>query len=55
MTPPFRFLLIAAAVLAIGSTAAHNHNPEKRTEHQQMMIERKTAHMTTSLALTDVQ
>lgn len=55
MTPPFRFLLIAAAVLAIGSTAAHNHNPERRAEHHQMMIERKTDQMAKSLALNDVQ
>ena len=48
-------MLIAAAVLAIGSATAHNHTPEKRAEHQQLMIERKTAHMATSLALTDVQ
>ena len=48
-------MLIAAAVLAIGSATAHNHNPEKSAEHQQLMIERKTAHMATSLALNDVQ
>ena len=48
-------MLIAAAALAIGSATAHNHNPEKSAEHQQLMIERKTAHMATSLALNDVQ
>ena len=48
-------MLIAAAALAIGSASAHNHTPEKRAEHQQMMIERKTDQMAKSLALTDVQ
>lgn len=55
MTPPFRFLLIAAATLAIGSVTAHNHNPEKSADHHHMMIEHKTDQMAKSLALNDVQ
>lgn len=55
MTSPFRLLLIAVATLAFGSAAAHNHNPEKRAEHHEMMVERKTDQMAKSLALTDVQ
>lgn len=55
MTSPIRFLLIAAATLAINSVVAHNHNPEKSADHHQMMIERKTDQMAKSLALTDVQ
>ncbi len=55
MTSSIRFLLIATATLAIGSAAAHNHNPEKRADHHEMMIERKTDQMAKSLALNDVQ
>ncbi len=48
-------MLIAVATLAIGSTSAHNHNPEKRADHHEMMVKRKSDQMATSLALTDVQ
>lgn len=55
MTSPFHLLLIAVATLALGSTAAHENNPDKRADHHEMMIERKTDQMAKSLALTDVQ
>lgn len=55
MTSPVRLLLIAAATFALGSAAAHNHNPEKSADHHEMMVERKTNQMAKSLALTDVQ
>jgi Spy/CpxP family protein refolding chaperone len=55
MTSSIRLLLIAAATLAIGSATAHNHNPEKRADHHEMMIEHKTDQMAKSLALNDVQ
>ena len=40
MTSPFHLLLIAVATLALGSTAAHENNPDKRADHHEMMIER---------------
>lgn len=55
MTIPFHVMLIATATLAFGSATAHNHNPEKRADNHEMMIERKTNQMAKSLALTDVQ
>lgn len=55
MTTPIRIMLIATATIALGSAMAHNHNPEKRADHHEKMIEHKTDQMAKSLALTDVQ
>lgn len=55
MTTPTRFLMIAATLFAMCGAAAHNHNPEKRTDRHEMVAERRTNEMAKSLALTDVQ
>ena len=47
--------MIAATLFAMCGAAAHNHNPEKRTDRHEMAAERRTNEMAKSLALTDVQ